>query len=79
MSARLYVPVAVCDLPERVHGVVCQFYVCYSSGREARYSGRIGAVSCLFDALVDRLSSDSSISDVRVYLPSGRFLCECYR
>lgn len=79
MSARLYVPVAVCDLPERVHGVVCQFYVCYSSGREVLVSGRVRSVSCLFDALVDRLSSDSSISDVRVYLPSGRFLCECYR
>lgn len=79
MKVRLYVPVAVCDIPERVHGVQLRYHVCYVPGNERDYFGRCGSVSLMFKALKARLSRDASISDVQVFLPSGRFLCECYR
>lgn len=79
MNVQLYVPVAVCDIPERVHGVQLRFHVCYSFGCERDYFGPCGSVSLLFKALKARLLRDASIFDVQVYLPSGRFLCECTR
>lgn len=75
----LSVPVPICDIPERVHGVDATFQVLYADGRDCGYRGRIGSVSMLFDSLVARLSRDLSILYVGVYLPSGRCLCECVR
>ena len=75
----LYVPVATCDIPERVNGVTARFVVTYILGSDRSYQGRIGSVSVLFKALKDRLVRDRSIVDVQVFLPSGRLLCECQR
>lgn len=75
----LVVPVPVCDIPERVHGVDATFQVLYADGRDCGYQGSIGSVSMLFDSLVARLSRDLSILYVSVFLPSGRCLCSCYR
>lgn len=76
---KLYVPVATCDIPERVNGVEARFVVTDLFGNSHVYNGRIGSVSRLFSALKDRLVRDRSIIDVQVFLPSGRFLCECQR
>lgn len=76
---KLYVPVATCDIPERVNGVQARFVVTYVLGVTQVYHGRIGSVSRLFSALKGRLVRDCSIVDVQVFLPSGRFLCECQR
>lgn len=75
----LHVPVATCDIPERVNGVTACFRVYRSFGAERDYFGRIGSVGVLFRALRARVARDLSIVSVRVYLPSGRLLCECYR
>lgn len=75
----LDVPVATCDIPERVNGVTACFRVSRFIGPDRDYFGRIGSVGVLFRALRDRLNRDRFISSVRVYLPSGRLLCECYR
>lgn len=79
MEVKVIVPTLVCDIPERVHGVVARFSVSYASGVVRDYSGRIGAVSLLFKALHNRLEWDASINDVVVVLPSGRILCEALR
>lgn len=76
---RLYVPTPVLDIPERIHGNGAKFNVTYCDGRVIDYHGRINVVSWLFDALVARLSGDSSIESVSVYLSSGRLLCRCGR
>lgn len=76
---KLFVPVATCDIPERVNGVNARFIVSYVSGIDREYRGRIGAVSLLFRDLRARLARDLSISYVRVILPSGRLLCSCQR
>lgn len=76
---RLYVPTPVLDIPERVHGKGAKFSVTYCDGRVVNYPGHIYVVSSLFDSLVARLSSDSSIESVSVYLSSGRLLCRCGR
>lgn len=76
---KLYVPVATCDIPERVNGVEARFVVTNLFGVTQVHHGRIGSVSRLFSALNDRLVRDRSIIDVQVFLPSGRFLCECQR
>ena len=76
---KLYVPVATCDIPERVNGVQARFVVTDLFGISRVYSGRIGSVSGLFHALKMRLLRDDTILDVQVFLPSGRFLCECGR
>lgn len=76
---RLRVPVATCDIPERVNGVQARFVVSYVCGAVREYPGRIGAVSLLFRDLRARLERDLSISYVRVILPSGRLLCSCQR
>lgn len=75
----LHVPVATCDIPERVNGVTACFRVYRSFGAARDYFGRIGSVGVLFRALRGRLVRDHSIVSVQVYLPSGRLLCECYR
>jgi hypothetical protein len=76
---RLYVPTPVLDIPERIHGNGAKFTVTYCDGRVVDYPGRINVVSWLFDSLVARLSSDSSIESVSVHLSSGRLLCRCGR
>ena len=75
----LVVPVATCDIPERVNGVTARFVVTYVRGFDRSYQGRIGSVWALFKALKARLVRDRSIVDVQVFLPSGRLLCECQR
>lgn len=75
----LHVPVATCDIPERVNGVTACFRVCRSCGADRDYFGRIGSVGVLFSALRARVARDRFIVSVQVYLPSGRLLCECYR
>lgn len=79
MKIQFYCPVALCDIPERIHGVELRYHVCYSHGSERDYFGRCGAISLMFKALKSRLMRDDSIFDVQVFLPSGRFLCECTR
>lgn len=76
---RLYIPTPVLDIPERIHGSGAKFSVTYCDGRVVDYPGRINVVSWLFDTLVARLSCDSSIESVSVYLSSGRLLCRCGR
>lgn len=76
---RLYVPTPVLDIPERIHGDGAKFSVTYSDGRTIDYPGSISVIGWLFDALVARLSRDSSIDSVSVYLASGRLLCRCGR
>lgn len=76
---RLYIPTPVLDIPERIHGGGAKFCVTYCDGRVVDYPGRINVVSWLFDSLVARLSRDSSIESVSVYLSSGRLLCRCGR
>ena len=76
---KLYVPVATCDIPERVNGVEARFVVTNFLGITQVHYGRIGSVSLLFSALKKRLLRDKTIIDVQVFLPSGRFLCECQR
>ena len=76
---KLYVPVATCDIPERVNGVQARFVVTDLFGVTRVHFGRIGAASDLFYALKMRLLRDDTILDVQVFLPSGRFLCECQR
>lgn len=79
MEVRVIVPTLVCDIPERVHGVMARFEVSYASGEVRNYMGRIGSVSLLFKSLHNRLERDMSIDDVVVYLPSERILCEALR
>lgn len=76
---KLYIPVATCDIPERVNGVRARFVVSYAFGVDREYFGAIGSVVLLFRALRARLVRDRSIWLVRVFLPSGRLLCECQR
>lgn len=76
---RLSVPTPVCMIPEPVNGCGCLFHVVYCDDRCVDYHGVIYSASRLFDSLVARLSSDSSISVVSVVLESGRLLCRCSR
>ena len=71
-----YVPVFEGCCAERVHGCECRFDVCYVSGCERSYSGRVSSVSALMRALRARMYSDSSIFDVCVYSPAGHLVCE---
>ena len=71
-----YCPVFEGCVPERVHNCECRFDVCYVSGCERSYYGRVSSVSALMRALRDRMYSDSSIFDVCVYSPSGHLVAE---
>lgn len=79
MNIQFYCPVALCDIPVRIHGVQLRYHVCYSDGSERDYFARCGTISLMFKALKARLTRDASIFDVQVYLFSGRLLCECTR
>lgn len=74
---QFYIPTPICDIPEAVCGVRGQFRVFYMDGSIRDFFGRIGSVYFLRRDLVDRVSRDSSISSVWVYLPSGRLLLSC--
>lgn len=69
----------VLSLPYRVHGLQCRFVVAYSCGVIREFRGVVSSLSALRSALCSRLSSDSSLWCVLVYLPSGVCLCECSR
>ena len=74
---RLYLPTPVLDVPERIHGAGIKFRVSYSDGRVVDYPGRIEVISWTLEALVSRVSRDSSIDKVSVILSSGRLFCVC--
>ena len=71
-----YVPVFEGCVPVRVHNSECEFLVTYASGNERLYRGPVSTVSGLVRALCLRLRSDSSISCVSVYTPSGYLVAE---
>lgn len=74
---RLYLPTPVLDIPERIHGAGVKFRVTYVDGRMVDYPGRIEVISRTLEALVSRVSCDSSIEKVSVILCSGRLFCVC--
>lgn len=75
----LHCPTPILEVPERIHGARLSFQDLYADGRDCGYSGVCRSISGLLDALVSRLSCDSSILYVGVSLPSGRLIIECSR
>ena len=71
-----YFPVSWRNIPECVPGVTLRFRVSYRSGIDRDYFGQFGDMSLLNRTLMDRVRTDVFITNVCVYLPSGRFLCE---
>ena len=69
----------VLSLPVRLSGAGLVFRVAYSCGVEREFSGRLGSIWGLGRSLRERLSRDSSLSCVQVFLSSGVVLCECSR
>lgn len=70
---------SVLGLPVRLAGASVVFRVAYSCGVVRDFSGRLSSLSWLRSALCSRLSSDSSVWCVQVFLASGVALCECSR
>lgn len=71
-----YFPVSWRDIPECVPGITLRFRVSYRSGIDRDYFGQFGDMSLLNRTLMHRVRTDAFITNVCVYLPSGRFLCE---
>lgn len=67
------------DLPVRLSGAQVVFRVAYSCGIVRDFSGRLSSLVWLRRALRSRLSSDSSLLLVQVFLPSGVVVAECSR
>lgn len=76
---KLNVPVPVCDLPFRVHGLNMKYVVTFTDGSEYVAFGILYSVRQMFDSLVQRVGFDSNIEAVRVYCPNGVGLCCCYK
>lgn len=77
MKYSIWFPQFVLDIPERVFGSGAQFDVTYSDGSIRSFVGSIISVPLLSRSLLSRVSSDSSILAVHVFLSSGRCLCVC--
>lgn len=71
-----YIPTPFMEIPERLHNVKLRFYVCLRNGNDFERSGDFSSAWNCLSLLRSRLVSDASISNVMVYLPSGRLLCE---
>lgn len=67
------------DQAVRLNGVQVVFRVGYSCGVVRDFSGRMSSLVWLRRALRSRLSSDSSLWLVQVFLHSGVVVAECSR